>query len=570
MKLAKNIIIFLAIFGLAIPTIVKAQTYEPTRQELENVLSKFINYRFGTISILRVKNPSDVKRALKTKSSISAGKKEAEDLMKTIDPNVAVIIQRGVDAGNDCDKIREDILNAGLVPPEQATYEKICQGLKSGATELGGLENAYLITTRPKSKNDIPSTIIALLTSDRAGDNLERNLRSKSTGDIYTYDEMKAFKLDTSFTADNLYDLMVNTIMQNNIENKTLEAQGLGNKEWFTKRVFGKSLSLINSESDVTPQDVQKFLRISDGQALDYNIKENEITLSPDLISWKKYTAPVYEDNTGAIKLDSTGTSNLNLPEFGLELRYGIDNISYPSFWSERLSVSALWQSVKLGIILPTDGWSSLSKDLFNVDRRFTHAGVGLNGSFDFPFKVIPSSGVFHIDFGYVFGDAKPAPYKKRVIDPETFSENMLDFDNLIRANVQIHYTFGLSVDENYWFRFGIGGTVYTAEKWYNKLFIDQNDVRSVKFVKLASETVGGISGKIEFLSRNIQTPFGGSLQYFDEALGATIWLQIPIVEHTFALRLDAKGYFTAFKDKPRDWENSSVFIPMARFIINL
>ena len=70
-------------------------------------------------------------------------------------------------------------------------------------------------------------------------------------------------------------------------------------------------------------------------------------------------------------------------------------------------------------------------------------------------------------------------------------------------------------------------------------------------------------------MTKNISTPYGASVQYFDEGLGVNAWLQIPIIQNTFALRLDAKGYFKAFKDNPRAWEKKSVFIPMARFIVN-
>jgi hypothetical protein len=88
-------------------------------------------------------------------------------------------------------------------------------------------------------------------------------------------------------------------------------------------------------------------------------------------------------------------------------------------------------------------------------------------------------------------------------------------------------------------------------------------------YTKSGSETVGGLSGKIEFLSKNITTPFGGSIQYFDEALGLNVWLQIPVVTNVFAIRLDASGYVVAFRDTPHAWENQSVFIPQARIILN-
>ena len=563
-----KIIIYTIITGVLISGISWAQALEPTKQELESVLSRFINYRFGTVSIYKIKNPSDIKRALRSKSEVGAGRKEAEDLLKTIDPVVASIIQRGVDAGDQQDVIREAIFNSGNTPPKAEIFDKIYQGLKPGSGPTDQVENAYLVTTRA-DKGTVPNTIIAMITSDRAGDDLEKNLRSRGTADIYTYDEMKQFRLDTSFSATNLYDLMINAIMQGNIENRTLEAQGIGNKEWFSSSVKGNSRSLISKESDITSSDIQKFMRISDGQALDYKIKENELIVSPDLISWRRYELPTYVDNAGNTVADSSLSVNDNLPVFGLELRYGMDNISYPSFWSERVSCSALWQSAKLGLILPTSGWSNLSKDLFDIQRKLTHAGAGITGAFDFPFKVVPKSGVFHFDFDYVFGDAKAASYKTRDLNTDNPAYKA-DNDYLIRTNLQFHYTFGIAIDADYWFRFGIGTSFYNVEKWDYLLNTDQiTGLHSYLYSKLSQESIFGISGKIEFMSKNILTPFGASLQYFDESIGANIWLQIPIVKNTLALRLDAKGYFTAFRDKPHDWENKSVFMPMARFIVN-
>ena len=493
--------------------------------------------------------------------------------MKSLEPNVAAFINRGVASGSTCDKIREDMLSEGLIPPEGQIYEKICTGLKQGDNIQDLVENAYLITTRP-TRGQLPSTVIAMIISDRASDDIEKNLKSKASTDIYTNEELKAFRLDTTFSSSNLYDLMVNAIMQGNIENKTLDAQGIGKAEWFAPRVYGKTFSLIGSETDITPSDVQKFMRISEGQALDYGTKSNEVIASLDLISWKRYNKSTYTDNAGNLVVDSSANSNDGLPIFGIELKYGADNISYPSFWSERMTVSALWQSVKLGIILPTDGWSAMTSSVYNIDRKLTNGGVGLSGTFDFPFKVVPQSGVFKLSGNYVFGDAKAPSYKSRDLsDPDAFVIGTGGTDYLLRTDVQLHYTFGVAIDNDYWFRFGIGGTIYAAESWnYSKIpNTDPNSEFANKLVytKSGSETVGGLSGKIEFLSKNITTPFGGSVQYFDEALGLNVWLQIPVVEKVFAIRLDASGYIVAFRGTPHAWENQSVFIPQARFIIN-
>ena len=79
-----------------------------------------------------------------------------------------------------------------------------------------------------------------------------------------------------------------------------------------------------------------------------------------------------------------------------------------------------------------------------------------------------------------------------------------------------MQYTFGITIDSDYLLRFGIGGTFYTAEKW---TFKPDANRENLKFVKEDEETIGGISGKIEFMARNIITPYGGCLQYFDESI---------------------------------------------------
>jgi hypothetical protein len=123
-----------------------------------------------------------------------------------------------------------------------------------------------------------------------------------------------------------------------------------------------------------------------------------------------------------------------------------------------------------MGIILPTPGWSSFTKDVFDIDRRFTYAGLGVSAALDFPIKIIPQSGVFSMSASYVFGDAKVPSYKNRkdLYDKDgTFSydpNSLLYNDYLIRYTGQFHYTFGLAVDETYQIRFGIGATIYGAE----------------------------------------------------------------------------------------------------------
>jgi len=580
--------LFLSFLCVAALTGVANAQPEPSQKELESVLKRFINWRFGTMSLYRVTNISDIKRAIKLGEEKKAGIKMDETLFNSVDSNTKVLIERGVTGGASSDEIRQEIVNSGMAVPDVKVFEAIFSFYKK-KMEGGGeqsVENAYLVTTRPE-KGQIPNTVIALVVSYNPIDNLEKNLRSVGPSEIFTYDELKAIKLDTTFTSENLYDLMVNILVQQNYTNRTLDAQGIGNPEWFATKVHGKTYSILSKESDISDEDIQKVMRISDAQPDDYQQKQNELVLSPDLISWKTYNLPMYPDASGNMIIDSLANSNAGLPNFGVEMRYGIDDINYPSFSSSRMALNAIWSSVKLGVILPTDGWASLAKDLYSIDRRLTFAGIGINGAFDFPIKVVPKSGVFHLEAGYVFGNAQSPswlPNDKPNFDQDiTITDSILTLWNfnrvapvysyLIRVNAQLHYTFGVAIDENYWLRFGIGGTVYSVEYWkhYAELDMTNPDLPSFNLIykKEKDETVGGISSKLEFMAKNIKTPFGAGLSYFDESLGCNAWLQIPIISNTFALKLDAKGFFSTFKDKPHPWESASLFVGTARFVIN-
>jgi len=120
-----------------------------------------------------------------------------------------------------------------------------------------------------------------------------------------------------------------------------------------------------------------------------------------------------------------------------------MESINYPSLWSERMTVSALWDAAKLGIILPTSGWSAMTNNVYSIQRKLTYAGVGVSGKLDFPILILPGSGIFHIDGAYVFGNAKPSDYKNRDLEPNIYQYRVGDDDWLIRGNASGYYTFG-------------------------------------------------------------------------------------------------------------------------------
>jgi hypothetical protein len=133
----------------------------------------------------------------------------------------------------------------------------------------------------------------------------------------------------------------------------------------------------------------------------------------------------------------------------------------------------------------------------------------------------------------------------------------------LVRYHANLQYSFAIAIDKDFMFRMRLGGTIYGMESWSE--FNGGTD--STEFRKTKSTTVGGVSGRVEFMTTSWATPVGFSLSYFDETVLGTAWLQIPVIDN-FALRLDARVFAPVFRD-PRLWEQSTVVMPALRFIFN-
>lgn len=582
-KLKFMIVLLLAAFIVAEVPEVRSQTGDQAfRMKLESILHQFKNYRFSNISVYKIKPSglSSIRGAIQEKreqESLGATGDDATGDAALADVPQAVqnIIENQVSTGEAKSSIRREIDNRGYKVPEN--FDAVYQAIFNKVMNLGNVKtirDIYVITTQMGSQEIAPNTIIAMMVTYEGSMDLEENMDRLGSDDIFTYPELVEFDLTTltknTYRADNMYQLLQTAFIQENVQDVTLEARGIGTLLSFAAPEPGQSKSLIYNEDRINEYDIQAFMRISQGQPLSM-YKENELIVSPDLVSWKKYEYFKNEDGS----IDSLYPTNVRLPQVGLELKYGIEGINYPSFWSERITASAIWENVKLGIILPTSGYSSISQDAFDVQQTMTHGGFGIAGQMDFPVAIIPQSGIFHVNFGYVFGDANRSdhnPANNNVFtDPNFFTEQLytngtLNPDYMVRFNAQLHYTFGIAIDEDYQMRFGLGGTGYQMESWQNVL---SEDGTAVNFEKADEEFVGGISGEVEFMRLNNATPWGIGMQYFNEAVYANIWLQIPIVENTFSIRLDANGFFKAFADEAQPWEHDSVFFPMARFIFN-
>lgn len=545
---------------------------ENFRIRLENILTKFKNYRFGEISVYKIKDMKDIRSAIKAKEEQEGvgGNTEVETdaCVKNADKTIANFVENATRENQTINEVRRDMLQRGMtIPPDLDCIFNYFEKKQTGPMKQ--LRSAYVVTTRMSPGQIEPSMIIGLIVSVDDEEQMDKNIGTVAPNNVYTYPELKNFELNQSqFRANTMYDLVLNSFRQSNVENKTLESQGIGTFLRFAPKKYGVSNSLVGNKYEVTTKDVQKFLQVSDGQPNEMRILTNEVILSPDLIRYTKYQLDVnkYEDGT----YDTLNfVTNANLPQIGAEIRYGIEDIGYPSLWSERMTVSAIWQGTKLGVILPTSGWASMTKDVFSVERKLTYGGAGISSSLDFPVLLLPATGIFHINFGYIFGNAKPAEYKSRNTNPDEYTYVSGDDDYMIRANATVLYTFGINVDEDYIMRFGLGGALYNAERWNYKVTEDEFRNKQLVFEKGFNKVVGGITGKIDFMAKAMSTPFGVSLQYFDEGLYTNIWLQIPVVNNRAYVRLDAKGFFKAFAESPRAWENQTMFIPMARIILN-
>ncbi len=584
MKRINQAILVLLALTIILPLVTKAQGGDKAFQnKLESVLSQFKNYRFSTISVYRISEIGEIRKLMKKQESIQAsatlgaagGGADLDALKKKVGEDVFNFISESAKSGKSQRAIASDIDQRGWAVPDDAVLAQIYIASKSVGAEKK-LQYVYAVTTRIGPNKTMPSTIIAVMTVEEDEDQLKEQLNNIGAKKIFTYPELKQEfddNLKSEFGVNDFYELVLNSFRQGNVEDVTLEAQGIGTDIMFAAPKAGNASPIIRSESDISGTDIQSFLRVSNGDPEDITMKKNEVIVSPDLISWKNYEYMIV-DNDGQ-KDTLSSITNINMPNIGVELRYGIDDINLPSLYSERMSANFIWKNVKLGAILPTNGWSQLSNSLYKQDRKLTYAGFGINAQADFPIAVIPKSGVFSFKGSYVSGDAQPADYyansRKNLggYDPETGQPMISDpnRDYLIRYTAQLHYTFGIALDENYLLRFGLGAGMYGAETWFYDVEGEAPDmVKTYKMFK--NEMIGGISGRMDFMVKNIVTPYGLSLQYFDEAITGDIWLQIPIVKNTFSVRLDAKAFVKVLENDLRPWEPQNIVIPNVRFVM--
>lgn len=277
------------------------------------------------------------------------------------------------------------------------------------------------------------------------------------------------------------------------------------------------------------------------------------------------------------------GSATTNLPEIGFELKTGADEIGYTSFYTGKTSLSVLWKNSQLGLILPTNGLSNVMNDAYGYNNEngkhtnFTYGSFGLYSKFDFTLPILPQTEVFNLEASYLFGDAKFSNFGDKInTADDTYSQAQYssEFGNyreyITRYTAALHYTFGFAIDEDFQFRVGIGAASYAVETWNNEVqrkgLNETDSVNALKFKKFDSESIGGLSLKLEFLSSSPTTPYGARLQYFDNNLIASTWLQVGVAED-FYLKLTASGFTSSLKNSKRNWELESYFVPNIKLI---
>ncbi|MBX7155096.1 MAG: hypothetical protein U0Y96_12140 [Candidatus Kapaibacterium sp.] len=559
------------------------QVHAQGEAQIRSILGKFKNYRYGNISIFKVDDESmrSIVQLLNPEPIIpDAAKNCAAAKQSQIDDKVAEL-----GCAATLDGIMDDPEIKKLLRGECMEYAKFAVNKMSW--QCNTFKRAYVVTTRFIAGQ--PFKVVALITSNSESKKLTTVLGTPR--DIYTYTQLRQSAAPAGSPAKTLYEYLSNFVIQQNEAdgvNVTAEAQGLG-EEQFLKKVYGLALQ-------VEEDDVAGYVRTSEGQAMDYS-KPRELVVSPDLISYRDYSPA----DPSVVK--EGYIYNRTLPKYGVELRYGVDQINHPSFFSERVALNAVWGVNRLGVILPSSGWSSLGKQ-FGVERRLTHAGWGLNANFDFPLKITnANTGVFNISGGYVFGDAVKSDHQlgAKISDPlptisnvgtdtikTTIKTTSAAKDYLIRFNAQAHYTFAIGIDSGNFFRFRIGAGVYSRELWVassvstttqkikDSVLVPGTEITKTVDSYRRTGTVedqnaikyyGGISGRIEYMSMYVSTPYGFGVQYFDESIMGEAWLLVPI-NTSLGLRFDGKISRPLLRD-PYAWESNTIFAPSMRIIYN-
>lgn len=487
------------------------------------------------------------------------------------------------------DDIKKRISKKQPVPPamiDEGGSPTDCETVKNYYTALGGLVRigkVYILCERYTEGNE--PIILGVMgiqspTQQQASDPdyLRNALNGPIASAVLDAGDLRQFKTkefekdDSTGTMvavkgsiegtghENMYDYLKNAIKQNPAEKTSAirPTQSVAmkiNKEVVTKMI---GEDRVNEYLMITEGEPHKAIE-GDKQFTD------EIVLGvADLVSWRHYQNPA----------DVQGEPT-NLPQYGVEMRFGNDDIGYPSLWSERVAINALWDANKLGVILPTSLWAPNILPILTLPSRFTTLtnSVGLNASFDFPFKLIERSGVFTATGSVMLGNGIRYNERGPFVNPSETGvpdDMRLRKSFLMRAHGLLNYTFSIGIQDpdkdnlGYNIRFKIGAGGYQMEEWVprklNEEFVPATDRTTALKVSPFF--------RIEYMSYGLSVPFGAYVQYFDGAGSGLVWLQVPISDTGFltAIRLDGRVFVPIVRG-PYEWESSLVAVPSLRFI---
>ncbi len=585
----------LPLLFMLVITVVQLQAQQTA--QIRSILGKFKSYRYSNVFLFQVDDGtvSAINPLLgvpEPKMNAAATRSKKKDQ-----------VQEAIDEGEVDVAGYLKTNGGGNMNNDDREYEKYYRLYTKWQDEL--FSRAYIVTTRFRTGE--PFEIIGLLTSGNKEmvSKIDENI-DPPKGIFLANDLQRVGSPDTLGIAKTLYEYLERKILQNDAENVTAEAQGIGEDATFLPQKYGTTYP-INED------DIQQYLRITDGQPQEYD-SPNELTIGLfDLIRFRHYgKLDEFDEEGNLIPDEAEGDSsvkriyNKNLPLYGVELRYGMPEINYPSLWSERMTLNVMWQSNKFGIVLPTNGWSSLATDVFSAQRKLTHAGLGIYGSLDFPIKLVNQGGVFNFNGSYVFGPAATNPVSTQFMfagrnasgQSDSASYRSLDLSYLPRFHAQAHYSFAVDIDRTAFFRFKLGATMYVIQRYaeleqqngndengrpiYEKKnrqidqysYDDLSTLNRFDQLKIAamnglqgSEVVAGLSGRIEFMNRTRTVPWGASMQFFDGSISGDVWAQVPVV-NGFDLRIMAQYFQVALRD-PKPWEEQTIVQPSLQMLFN-
>jgi hypothetical protein len=228
-------------------------------------------------------------------------------------------------------------------------------------------------------------------------------------------------------------------------------------------------------------------------------------------------------------------------PSWGGEVRIGSDEIGFP-FWSSGKTLYLVtYKRIKFGFELPFRPGLHTTETFppFTIQSRKLNGTRGIVGEFDFG----PVGGM--VSFS-------------RLTDLDT--RDLTDPDDFayVTSILQGYYSFGISLTPTNLIRVKIGVGSHRVGK--SRLVRTPLDSAHTKFEEsVISERQSNFASpyiKIEYLSKDVNQRFGGSLQYYDYGLLTTAWLEI-IPNY---VSLEMKYAWPLLRD-PNKWENSSFLI---------